>query len=214
MNKSTKSTHPLNSKVEKKKISNELLELLEHLKQKNQEDFIKYLNKDAEEFKEDVLNEVKQKDTEELKKEFLIEVLIKEKKAEAELYDEIKHISSNGYFKENDFGKEEDFDEINDKLFNKIKNILLKTKNIHDFNSILTGGNTIEEKEILIEKIIRISIVLLHDHHQQDPKNKDKEYHDTIFNICNLLLHDTSEELKQKIIKFYNFTTGNELRLK
>ncbi len=110
---------------------------------------------------------------------------------------------------------------INDKLFNKIKNILLKTKNYDDIKSILTGK---EKKEEEIEKIIRISIVLLHDHHQKDPKkyneNKDKsyieddnEYHDIIINICNLLLlPGTSYKLIENINKFYEFTTGNVLR--
>jgi hypothetical protein len=167
------------------------------------------------------------KDVEEFKKELLIE-----KKAEAELYDEIKHISSNGYFDENDFGIEEDFDEINDKLFNKIKNILLNKTNgiletrIYTNILVLTEKEDEKEDEILIEKIIRISIVLLHDHQQQEHNKLNGEfydmyydyvdynkYHDIIINICNLLLSN-KDELKSNIKLFYKKTTGNELRLK
>jgi hypothetical protein len=171
------------------------------------------------------------------------ENLLLEKKEEKKLFDEIKHISSFGYFNENyfakeddysfyateaDFGKEEDFDEINDKLFTKIKNILLNkadgilyNKQYNKILIVLTDKNN----NILIEKIIRISIVLLHDHYQEDYKKLDdffrpvyhqhvniNTYHEIIRNICKLLLSN-NDELKSKIILFYKKTTGNDLKL-
>jgi len=129
----------------------------------------------------------------------------------SDLYHEIKHIlylnRDLKEIEESDF-IESDFDEINDMLFNKIKNILIR-KTYTDLNNILSDFKlkitkeklNITEEE-LKEKILRIVIVLLHDQEKDDDQI-------IIRDICkNLKL---SYNLKDDIKKFYEFTTGKNL---
>ena len=151
---------------------------------------------------------------ESLTKESLIKEILNEFNAEAlieknEIY-ELNHILSLNRdlkeigLKEIDFD-ESDFDEINDMLFNKINYLL--NNNYKSINQELLTELKITEDE-LKEKILRIVIVLLHE-------QKKDENQKNIKAICENLLEksDNNNNLIEVIKKFYEFTTGKELKI-